>query len=49
MGDKAAARFHAFDRKCQKTVRRCIAPLRIAGRKMRADVAVSQRAKNGVD
>ena len=49
MGDAAAARFDALDREGQKPVGRRAAPLRIAGREMRADVAVGQRAENGVD
>ena len=49
MGDAAAARLHAFDRKRKKAVGRRVAPLRIAGREMRADVALGQRAQDGVD
>ena len=39
---------YPLDRKAQKAVGRRAAPLRIAGRKMRADIAVGERAENGV-
>src|ERR1035437_4091064 len=42
MGDAAAARAHALDRKRKKAVGRRVAPLRIAGWEMRADVALGQ-------
>ena len=45
----AAARLHALDRKGKETVGGGAAPLLIAGRKMHADVAVSERAEDRVD
>ena len=48
MRDAAAARGDALDREGEEAVGRGAAPLRIAGRKMRADVAVGQRAEDGV-
>ena len=48
MGDAAAARGHALDGELQEAVGRRAAPLRIARRKMRADVAVGERAEDGV-
>ena len=49
MGDEAAARRYALDGKAQETVGGGAAPLRIAGRKMGADVAFGERPENGVD
>src|SRR6202048_4424267 len=49
MGDAAAARGDAVDRVIQEPVRRSTLPLRIARRKMRTDIAVRQRAEDGVD
>ena len=46
--DAPAARRHALSRVNQEAVRRGALPLRIAGREMVADVAVGDRAKNGV-
>src|SRR5882762_2578232 len=48
IGDPAAARGDAFDGVFQELVRRGTLPLHVAGRKVRADVAVRQRAENGV-
>ena len=48
MGDAPAARFHALDREGEEPVGGRALPLRIAGREMRADIAVGQRAENGV-
>src|SRR4051794_37818082 len=49
MSDAPAARGNAVDGIFQEAVGRSILPLRIARRKMRADVAVRQRAQNGID
>ena len=40
---------HALDREGEKTVGGSAAPLRIAGREMHPDIAVGERAENGVD
>ena len=42
-------RRHPLDRERQELVRRGATPLRIGRRKMRPDVAVGERAQNGVD
>src|SRR5262249_32275156 len=47
--DAAAALRHALDRELQETVRGGTLPPRIARRKVRADVAVGERAENRVD
>src|SRR5258708_2811051 len=47
--DPSAARGDAIDRVFQEAVRRRAPPLRIAGRKMRTDIAVRQRTEDGVD
>ncbi len=49
MGDAAAALAHALRREGEEAVGARALPLRIAGRKMRADVAVGERAEDGVD
>ena len=49
MGDAAAASAHPVDREGQKFIRERAAPLRIARRKMRADIAFRECAQNGVD
>ena len=49
MGDAAAARAHALDREGEEAVGRGAAPLRIARRKMHADVAFGERAEDRVD
>ena len=49
MGDASAARAHALDRKGEEPVGGGAAPLRIAGREVHADVAVGERAEDGVD
>ena len=48
MGDAAAARGEALEREGDEPVGRGAAPLRIARRKMHADVAVGERAEDGV-
>ena len=48
MGDAAAARVEALDREGEEPVGGGIAPLRIAGREMHADIAIGQRAEDGV-
>ena len=47
--DAAAARLHALDREGEEAVGGRAAPLRIARRKMHADVAVGERAEDRVD
>ena len=47
--DAAAARRYALDCETQEFVGRCTLPLRITRRKVRADIAIGQRAENGVD
>src|SRR6202035_4022486 len=49
IGNAAAARGHPIDRVFQEAVGGGALPLRIARRKMRTDVAVRQRAEDGVD
>src|SRR4051794_25698729 len=49
MRDAAAARLQSLDREGDKAVGRRATPARIAGREMRANVAVGQRAENGID
>ena len=49
MGDAAAARAHALDREGEEAIGGGAAPLRIARRKVHADVAVGERAQDGVD
>ena len=49
MRDASAARLHALDRKVEEAVRGGAAPLRIARRKVHADVAVGERAEDRVD
>src|ERR1700754_4218961 len=49
MGDASAARGDAIDRVFQKLMRGGALPLRIAGRKMRADIAIGQRAEDRID
>ena len=49
MRDDAAAGAHALDREGEEAVRRGALPLRIARREMHADVAVGERAEDGVD
>ncbi len=49
IGDASAARGDALDRVFQEAVGGGAFPLRIAGRKMRADIAIGQRAQDGVD
>ena len=49
MRDPPAARAHALDRERQEPVGGGAAPLRIAGRKVHADVAVGERAEDRVD
>ena len=49
MRDHAAALGHALDREFEEAVRRRALPLRIARRKVLADVAVGERAEDGVD
>src|SRR5947207_4276402 len=49
MGDAAAARAHTIHCVFQELVGRRTFPLGIAGRKMRTDIAVRQRAEDGVD
>ena len=46
---RAAARGHALDRVFQELVGGGALPFRVARRKMRADVAVGERAEDGVD
>src|SRR5215469_11240119 len=48
MRNAPAARTHALDRKGKKPVGGSAAPLRVAGGKMRADVAFRQRTEQGV-
>ena len=48
MGDAAAACVDALDRESEEAVGGGAAPLRIARRKMHADVAVGERAEDGV-
>ena len=49
MCNAAAARFYTLDRESQEAIGRGASPLRIARRKMRADIAVGQRAEKGID
>ena len=49
MRDHAGARAHALAGEGEKALGRGAAPLRIARRKVRADVAVGKRAEDGVD
>src|SRR3984957_5246621 len=49
MGDASAARTDTIDRIFEKLVGRSALPLDVAGRKMRADIAIRQRAEDGVD
>src|SRR5258705_8703273 len=49
IGDPAAARGYAVDGVFQELVGRGALPLRIARRKVRTDIAVRQRAEDGVD
>ena len=49
IGDASAARGDAVDRIFQEAVGRRALPLGIARRKVRADIAVGQRAEDGVD
>src|SRR5262249_46311526 len=49
MRDASAARAHAFDREHQKTIGGSAAPMRIAGREVDPDIAVSERAEDGID
>src|SRR5205085_8943774 len=49
IGDAAAARGDAIDRVFQEAVGGSALPFGIAGRKVRADIAIRQRAQNGVD
>ena len=49
MRDHAAAGAHAFAGEGEKAVRRRAAPLRVARRKVLADIALGERAENGVD
>jgi hypothetical protein len=49
VGDAAAALADAPDRIIQEAVGRCTFPFRIARRKVRADIAVGQRAEQGID
>ena len=49
IGDDAAARAHAFASEGEEAVRGSALPLRIARRKVLTDIAVGQRAENGVD
>ncbi len=48
MADAAAAFGEALDGEGQEAVRRRVAPLRIARREMHADIAVGQRAEDGI-
>jgi hypothetical protein len=48
MRNKATACPHPIDRENKKAVRRRAAPLRISWRKMRPNIAVGERAKDGV-
>src|SRR6185437_5049630 len=49
IGDTATARGHPIDRVFQEFVGRRALPLDIARRKMRTDIAVGERAEDGVD
>src|ERR1019366_174339 len=49
MGDASAARGDPIDRVFEELIRRRALPFHVAGRKMRTDVAVRQRAENGID
>ena len=49
MRDHAGAGAHAIAGESEKAVRRSAAPLRIAGREMHPDIALSERAQYGVD
>ena len=49
MGDDAAPRAHALAGESQKAVRGRSLPLRIGRRKVHPDVAIGERAENGVD
>ena len=49
MGDAAFARAQALDREGEEKIGGGAAPLRIAGRKVHPDVAIRERAQNGVD
>ena len=49
VGNPAAARGDAIDSVFQEAVRRRPLPFGIAGRKMRTDIAIRQRAEDGVD
>src|SRR5260221_13905721 len=46
MSNAAVTCVHTVDRESEKAVGGCAAPLRVAGRKMRADVAIGQRAED---
>src|SRR5580658_655072 len=48
-GNASAARGDTIDRVFQEPVRRSPLPFGIAGRKMRSDIAVGQRAEDGID
>ncbi len=49
MRDASAARAHALDRECEETIGGGAAPLRIARREVHADIAVGERAEDGID
>ena len=49
MADHAAAVAHALAGKGEKTVRRGALPLRIAGRKMRSNIAFGESTKDRID
>ena len=49
IADHATARAHALASKGEKAIRRSAAPLRIVGRKMLADIALGERAQDGID
>src|SRR3984957_2327840 len=49
MGNTSAACGDTINRIFEELVGRCALPLDIAGRKMRTDIAICQRAENGVD
>ena len=47
--DQTRSRAHALAGESEKAVGRCSAPLRVARRKVRSDIAVGERAEERVD